>query len=98
MDTDGEQLRERLLQLLERKAPRPLSIPELARQLELERYDHRGLARLLDGEVALRKLRRVGKTRYQWLRPIDLRRAEARPARLAATTTDPVHTPRAERA
>ena len=88
MDAD-EGLLERLLELLERVAPRPLSIPELVRRLELERYDHRGLARLLDGQVALRKLRRVGKTRYQWLRPIDLRRAAARDAAPATPAPAP---------
>ena len=100
METDGELLRERLLELLERVAPRPLSIPELARRLELERYDHRGLARLLDAQVALRKLRRVGKTRYQWLRPIDVRRAatrDAAPAPAGAAMPTPARTPRPAR-
>jgi ribonuclease R len=93
MEFDGE-LRDRLLELLERVAPRPLSISELARRLELERYDHRGLARLLDSQVALRKLRRVGKTRYQWLRPIDLRRAAARETAPAQASAAPRRAPR----
>ena len=63
MESDGELLRERLLELLERVAPRPLSIPELARRLELERYDHRALARLLDAQVALRKLPAISVSR-----------------------------------
>jgi len=76
---DTDELRAALLALLERVAPRPLNIPELARRLELGRYDHRGVARLLDAEVAARKLRRIGKTRYQWLRPADVLAAAARP-------------------
>jgi len=74
-----------LLALLERVAPRPLSIPELARRLELGHYDHRGLQRLLEADVAARKLRRIGKTRYQWLRPVDAA-AAARPAGAPAAT------------
>src|SRR5205085_2873384 len=69
-----------LLAVLERVAPRPLSIPELARRLELGHYDHRGLQRLPEAEVAARRLRRIGKTRYQWLRPVEV----AAPARAAA--------------
>jgi len=91
MGADADLPLERLLELLERVAPRPLSIPELARRLELAPYDHRGLARLLDGQVALRKLRRVGKTRYQWLRPIDLRSGRA--VAPASSSPGPVVTP-----
>jgi ribonuclease R len=87
MNPEADPLLEQLLTLLERVAPRPLSIPELARRLELERYDHRGLARLLDAQVALRKLRRLGKTRYQWLRPIDVQRMPARDAAGGAGAT-----------
>ena len=62
---------EGLLALLEQKAPRPLSIPEMARLLHLERYDRRAVQHHLDAAVAARTLRRIGKTRYQWLRPAD---------------------------
>ncbi len=61
------------LRLLEQRAPRPLSIQEMARLLELPRYDRRRIREALEAEVATRKLRRIGKTRYQWIR--DLERA-----------------------
>jgi ribonuclease R len=59
-----------LLELLERRAPRPLSIPEITRMLELEHYDRKQLKAALEAEVANHKLRRIGKTRYQWIREI----------------------------
>ena len=62
---------EGLLALLEQKAPRPLSIAEMARLLHLDRYDRRAVQHGLDAAVAARTLRRIGKTRYQWLRPVD---------------------------
>jgi len=61
----------RFLALLERKAPRPLSIPEMARMLEVDRYEQRTVKAVLEGQVAEGKLRRIGKTRYQWLREVD---------------------------
>jgi ribonuclease R len=70
------------LTLLERKAPRPLSIDEMVRLLEVDRYDRKALRAGLERAVAGRRLRRIGKTRYQWLRDVDrtpLRRG-ARPA------------------
>ena len=72
---------EGLLALLEQKAPRPLSIPEMARLLHLDRYDRRAVQHGLDAAVAARTVRRIGKTRYQWLRPVD--RAPAAGARSA---------------
>lgn len=57
-----------LLALLERKAPRPLSIQDMARMLALDEYDRRSLKTALESKVAERVLRRVGKTRYQWIR------------------------------
>ncbi len=59
------------LQLLERKAPRPLTIQDMARMLEVEHYDRKAIRALLEAQVASHKLRRIGKTRYQWVRPID---------------------------
>lgn len=66
------------LALLERRAPRPLSIVELARLLELESYDRKPLRAGLEAAVAAGRLRRIGKTRYQW------RREDAPAARSAA--------------
>jgi len=63
---------------LERVAPRPLAVTEIARRIGLERYDRRALVRVLEAEVAARKLRRIGKTRYQWLRPVDVRHVRTR--------------------
>ena len=60
-----------LLGLLERRAPRPLSIPEIVRLLDLEQYDHKQLKAALEAQVASRKLRRIGKTRYQWIRDFE---------------------------
>ncbi len=76
-----------LLAELERVAPRPLSVTELARRVGLERYDQRALVRRLEAEVEARRLRRVGKTRYQWLRPVDVRHVR-RPAAKPATTRE----------
>ncbi len=39
--------------------------------LELERYDRKQIKATLDARVASRTLRRIGKTRYQWLREVD---------------------------
>lgn len=68
------------LTLLERKAPRPLSIPEMARMLEIDDYAQRTIKALLEGHVAEGKLRRIGKTRYQWLREVDRAPRTPRPA------------------
>jgi ribonuclease R len=80
MTTEQERLAAEMVATLERAAPRPLSITELARRLELERYDRRELQRLLEDEVERRRLRRIGKTRYQFLRPIDVQHVVRRPA------------------
>jgi ribonuclease R len=56
------------LAVLEQKAPRPLTIADMARMLGIERYDRRALRAALEGAVARHRLRRIGKTRYQWLR------------------------------
>jgi ribonuclease R len=60
-----------LLELLERRAPRPLSIADIARLLELEDYDRKQIKGALEALVANRQLRRIGKTRYQWRREVD---------------------------
>ena len=62
---------EALLGLLERRAPRPLSMPEMTRMLDLEHYDRKQLKAVLEAAVARRTLRRIGKTRYQWIREVD---------------------------
>lgn len=62
---------DRFIALLEDKAPRPLSIPEMARMLDLDRYEQRTVKAVLEGQVAEGRLRRIGKTRYQWLRDVD---------------------------
>ena len=61
------------LSLLERKAPRPLTIAEMARLLGVARYDQRTLRAALTRAVERRELRRIGKTRYQWVRAADRR-------------------------
>lgn len=62
---------DRFLELLERKAPRPLTIQDMARMLDLEHYDRKAIRAELESLVATRRLRRIGKTRYQWVRPGD---------------------------
>ncbi|HUI26492.1 MAG TPA: ribonuclease R [Candidatus Kryptonia bacterium] len=59
------------LRLLEQRAPRPLSIQEIARLLDLDHYDRKAMRAALEAEVANRKLRRIGKTRYQWIRDVE---------------------------
>jgi ribonuclease R len=59
------------LQLLEQRAPRPLSIQDLVRLLDLAHYDRKQIRAALDAAVANRTLRRIGKTRYQWIRDVD---------------------------
>ena len=78
-----------LLDLLEQRAPRPLSIPEIVRMLDLEHYDRKQLKAALEAQVASHKLRRIGKTRYQWIRAFEgvatrERRPSARGGRRAA--------------
>jgi ribonuclease R len=78
------------LALLERKAPRPLTIAEMARLLGVARYDQRMLRAALARAVERRDLRRIGKTRYQWVRAADRRPPrEATRARAAAPTLLP---------
>ena len=73
------------LTLLEQRAPRPLTIVDMARLLELEHYDRKAIRTALEAAVAARRLRRIGKTRYQWLREQEQRPARGaraeRPAR-----------------
>ncbi len=59
-----------LLALLERRAPRPLSIVEIARLLDLQHYDRKAIKAALEALVVNHQLRRIGKTRYQWLREV----------------------------
>jgi len=56
------------LAVLEQKAPRPLTIAEMARLVGASRYDMKALRAGLEREVANRRVRRIGKTRYQWQR------------------------------
>jgi ribonuclease R len=69
-----------LLELLERRAPRPLSIAEVARFLGLEQYDRKQIKAALEALVASHQLRRLGKTRYQWRREVDRPSASSRGA------------------
>ena len=63
------------LALLQQRAPRPLTIAEMARLLDLERFDPRSVRSLLDAEVDRNRLRRIGRTRYQWRREDEAPRA-----------------------
>ena len=85
------------LALLERKAPRPLTIQEMARMLEVDDYDRRELKAALETKVTERALRRVGKTRYQWVRESERKPAAAvRAARTPLPAGRQVSGPRVE--
>ena len=76
------------VELLERRAPRPLTVPEMARMLSVDRFDARAVRARLDLEVHRKRLRAIGKTRYQWRRDDDrprTRRGDARPRATAKT-------------
>jgi ribonuclease R len=60
-----------LMAMLEQRAPRPLTIQDLARLLSLEHYDRKAIRLVLEAHVAEGTLRRIGKTRYQWIREAD---------------------------
>ena len=62
---------EEFLGLLKQRAPRPLSIADMLQLLDIERYDRKQIKAVLETGVAQRKLRRIGKTRYQWLREVE---------------------------
>jgi len=70
-----------MLSLLEQKAPRPLSLRDLARMLGAESYDRRTWSAALEQQAAQGRLRRIGKTRYQWVTKVE---QKAKPARAAA--------------
>src|SRR5688572_5691975 len=59
------------LAFLEERSPRPFTIPQMAERLGIARYDHRRVQAALDAEASRRRLRRIGKTRYQWRRETD---------------------------
>src|SRR5262245_4580991 len=73
------------LAVLEERAPRPLSIVEMTRLLGVQRYDRKTLRAGLERAVASRRLRRIGKTRYQWLREPPGDGAARRPRRSSPT-------------
>ncbi|MFN8643537.1 MAG: RNB domain-containing ribonuclease [Candidatus Binatia bacterium] len=75
------------LAVLEQRAPRPLSIAEMAHLAGLEPYDRKQLRAGLEAAVASGRLRRIGKTRYQWRRDGE-RAATARPARERRAAAD----------
>ena len=77
------------LRLLEESRPRALTIQQMVRALGLEHYDRKRIKAQLDGQVAKRRLRRVGKSRYHWCGEADKKlargaAAETRPSRGAA--------------
>ena len=54
------------------------SIAEMVRMLDLEHYDRKQIKAALEVAVVRRTLRRIGKTRYQWVREVDRAAAPAR--------------------
>lgn len=68
---------EALLAVLDRVAPRPLSVRDLARQLGLDRYDRREIEDVLRRAVAQGRIARVGKGRWRALVPAAGKRGAA---------------------
>ncbi len=75
---------EELLRVLQQAAPRPLTITQLARYLDLGQYDRRQLKIILEAAVAAGKLRRIGKSRYQWVREAEVPKVPQRRTRRVA--------------
>ncbi len=57
---------EAFIAYLERRAPRALTIAQIAHELGIERYDRKALKAALEDKVAARTLGRSGKTKYYW--------------------------------
>lgn len=76
---DGEASLEAMVAVLERAAPRSLTVKEIAERMGLERYDRRAMRAQLDRQADARRLHRVGKTRYRFAREVVEQRA--RPTR-----------------
>jgi len=93
-DNGHESSADRFVALLTERAPRPLSIADMVRLLALDRYDRKAIKSVLEAQVAQGNLRRIGKTRYQWIREFERRARAEQPA--AARTTRPARslTPR----
>ena len=66
-----------LREVLARVAPRPLTLREIASRLGLERFDPRALEASLVEQVSERRVRRIGKTRWQWV-ALEVERDRAR--------------------
>ena len=56
---------EAILAVLERVAPRPLALREIAERLGLERYDRRHMEEVLGEHTFAGRLRRLGRSRWQ---------------------------------
>ncbi len=72
------------LSLLEQRAPRPLTIQQMADMLALDRYDRKDIRAALEAQVASHTLRRIGKTRYQWVRDFERQPPRGRTPGLSA--------------
>lgn len=71
-----------LRQVLEGVAPRPLTVREIAQRLGLDRFDPRAIEGALAAQVDDRRVRRVGKTRWQWIvERVERDRGPGRPGR-----------------
>jgi ribonuclease R len=88
---------EAILAVLERVAPRPLALREVAERLGLERYDRRGLEALLAEQVAAGRLRPIGRTRWQSLARRDERPRAGRYPERGRPAGDAVGAGRGER-
>lgn len=75
----GEASLDEMLLVLERAAPRSLTVKEIAERLGMDRYDRREMRAVLDRQADARRLHRVGKTRYRFAREVVEKRA--RPVR-----------------
>ena len=75
---------------LERRAPRALTIAQIAHELGIERYDRKALKAALEEKVEAKVLRRSGKTRYYWVPVSERGAAEARASSARGTVPDRV--------
>ncbi|MDG2306234.1 MAG: ribonuclease R [Candidatus Binatia bacterium] len=66
---------EDMLGILEKAAPRSLTVKEIAERLGIDRYDRRRMAAVLDMQADARRLHRVGKTRYRYAHEVVEKKA-----------------------
>jgi len=64
-----------MLGILERAAPRSLTVKEIAERLGMERYDRRAMSSALETQIEARRVQRVGKARFRFAHEVVEKRA-----------------------